>query len=599
MAVGTQSLAMCTTGENNAAIGFTAGYAVTTGGNNVFIGNSAGRGTYGLTTGDYGVYIGAAAYPSATNAARELVFGATTGNGSDTCTIQATLGLYVSNLTNGILKASSGRITNTAVTTDDLTEGKTNLYFTTARAQAAITASLPVSITAGVVSLGYSANLRLTGSQLDTVQDIQTSSSPQFTRLLNSPLGTSCVLIGTSAGAAITTAARCVAIGESALSSITSGINCVAIGVRALRYATGNNNTAVGYQAGQNITTAAQNTLLGAFAGNFITTGGFNALIGMSAGGNITSGDNNMCMGINSGYSITTSGHNTALGNYAMAGPTPLTATAGYNVAIGSYALYALGSTGNANTAIGYQSLYAATTGVANVSIGQNSSVALTTGGNNVVIGTSSMPANTAGTDNTIIGYNSGRGITNGSFNVHIGAGCQASAVNASSEIIIAGTSGTTVGKGSGTCYISSPYGLYHYSAAYCHLVSTAFNGGTATWAFYNDGTTTYNNGFQLLSGGQLIVQPFAGLYKIDITGNMLNYTNYSQINIFPTNLPGYSPAFNSPATAGFLGSVSTSVLLRPYVSSTPTSTGWTIGFPGGSQYNNWPARVVITFISL
>jgi hypothetical protein len=131
----------------------------------------------------------------------------------------------------GVLKATAGILSGSA-TTDDLTEGTTNLYYTDARSRAAVStsatgltytsasgvlsltdgyviptttqetnwgtaytnritsASLPLSISGNAISLGYSAtNLKLTSNQLDTIQDIATTSTPTFAGLnLTSPL---------------------------------------------------------------------------------------------------------------------------------------------------------------------------------------------------------------------------------------------------------------------------------------------------------------------------------------------------------------------------------------------------------------------------
>ena len=82
----------------------------------------------------------------------------------------------------GILKATSGVVSNGATTTD-LTEG-TNLYFTNARAIAAIGISgfsTPILLNAGVLSLGYTSEFKMTGSNLDLPQSIKTTATPTFT----------------------------------------------------------------------------------------------------------------------------------------------------------------------------------------------------------------------------------------------------------------------------------------------------------------------------------------------------------------------------------------------------------------------------------
>lgn len=78
------------------------------------------------------------------------------------------------------------------VSTTDIPEG-TNLYFTTARARAALSKADPVTYNSGtgVIGLGYNAtNLKLTATQLNTIQDIATTSNPVFNTIrLNTTFG--------------------------------------------------------------------------------------------------------------------------------------------------------------------------------------------------------------------------------------------------------------------------------------------------------------------------------------------------------------------------------------------------------------------------
>ena len=457
LAIGYQALNQSQTGQNNVAFGNTCGYSMLAGQNNVLMGNSAGMGATPITGGVYCCYIGAAAYPSSASPTREIVIGAMTGNGSNTCSIYAPSGLYVSNLTSGVLKAV-GSLVSTGATTSDLPEGS-QLYFTTARVQSAVSVTAPLANSGGSIQLGYTGNLKLTASTLDTIQPITTGSSPQFARVSSSSLGTQNVLEGTNAGAVVTTANSCTAIGHGALASLTSG---------------------------------SYNTALGGFAGTSITTSSYNTLLGSSTG-----------------YGITT---------------------------------------GVGNTGVGYQNL-------------QN--------------------------------------LVNGSYNIHLGHNTQTSSTSVSNEVVIGSGSTTTIGKGANSCFINSPAGLYSYSPAYCTLVSTAFSNSLVTWAFFNDGTVTYNQGFTLYNSNTLIVQPFAGLYEFTITANMLNTTNYCQVSYVVTNIGTTNLAFNSPAVASFLGCVTGCTQYRPYVSSTPTSTGIGVYLNGGNHYGPYPARMTIRFIGL
>ncbi|BDQ01942.1 MAG: hypothetical protein KatS3mg036_0496 [Ignavibacterium sp.] len=68
-----------------------------------------------------------------------------------------------------------------------------NLYFTDSRARAALTASSPISYNSstGNFSLNYNTtNLKLTSNQLDTIQNISTTSTPTFAQLTLNNAGT-------------------------------------------------------------------------------------------------------------------------------------------------------------------------------------------------------------------------------------------------------------------------------------------------------------------------------------------------------------------------------------------------------------------------
>jgi len=497
MTIGYQSLYNCT-GNNNMALGFTAGYALTTGSNNIFIGNSSGRGTYGLTTGQYSIYLGSGSSPSATNATREIVLGDTTGNGSNTATIRADLGLYVSNLTSGVLKSSTAGLITSTATTDDLTEGKTNQYFTTARARGAFTAGTGISIASGVITntapalitsiTGTTNQINVSGTgaiTLSTPQDIGTSSSVQFARILDSSINTSNTIIGTSAGARL-------------------------------------------------------------------TTGGGNILIGQSAGNNVTSGTFNMFIGLGAG-----------------GGSGTLNTLNAQNIAIGTNSMFSSTLTAARNISIGVNSFISLTTGVGNIGLGDGQNQILTTGSNNV----------------------------------YIGRNVSASAIGVNNETVISADSALATGRGTGTCFINSPNGLFSYSPAYCQLRSTAFNNGIVTWQFLNDGTTLYNNGFQLLSSNTLVVQPYAGLYEITVSGSAMGQAGlYVALDLYVNNVRGfYNIAYQSSSGInGYIVNVSGTQLSRPYVSSTPSLTGWQVNCNGGRFYSiDFPLFMTIKFISL
>ena len=328
-------------------------------------------------------------------------------------------GLTIGTLS-GILKATAGVVSGSS-TTDDLTEGKTNLYFTNARARFAISSSTGITYNnitgiitnSGVLSLTGTADQVIAsastgGITLSLPQSIATSSSPQFARLLNSSISSNCVLLGTSSGSSLTSGVDLTAVGSQALSTLSTAINCTAIGSQALLNCNANNNTAVGYKSSFFLTSGFQNTTLGSTAGYSNTTGNYNTLIGMGSGFSLSTATNNVCMGLNSGYNITTSSDNISIGSWSMGkNAAPMTLTNGRNVAIGYYSAYSLEGSPSNNISIGYQSLWNANSCSDNISIGTNSGVNISTGGGN-----------------TILGTNAGSCITTGTFNVALGAGC-------------------------------------------------------------------------------------------------------------------------------------------------------------------------------
>jgi len=149
-AIGNSALGFAT-GNFNTAVGANAGFVVTSGTTNTILGTNAGRGATPLTTGSGNVLLGAGANTSSGSSSNEIVIGFGVGAGSNTAKIYASNGLNVSNLNNGVLKATSGTITSNA-TTDDLTEGKTNLYYTDTRARGAFTAGTGIDITSGLIT---------------------------------------------------------------------------------------------------------------------------------------------------------------------------------------------------------------------------------------------------------------------------------------------------------------------------------------------------------------------------------------------------------------------------------------------------------------
>jgi hypothetical protein len=351
--------------------------------------------------------------------------------------------------------------------------------------------------------------------------------------------------------------------------------------------------------------------------------------MGMSAGFNITNGDTNFCLGLNSGYSIKSGGDNISIGAYSMAKAANfMTGPNGRNVGVGHYAAHSLSGSSANNVAIGYQSLWNATDQVSdNICIGTNSGVSIvSSGGGNIAIGGSSTSV--GGTLTNGQGLNIGLGLASnlyisanarnnigiggysnfntstGCNNISIGNFTQALSATGCNNIVLS-TNGTILvpvsAKGDNTAFIDARNGLFSYNPAYCQLRSTAFNNGIVTWEFWNDNTTLYNNGFTLLSSNTQVVQPFPGLYEVNVSGSAQAQASlFCAIDLLTNNVKYQNIAYQSaPGISTFIVNVSGSQLSRPVV-STPINSGWFVYLTGGKFFSlDFPLFMTIKFISL
>ena len=513
VAIGYQSLYNCAA-ANNVALGFTAGYSCTSGGNNVFIGDMAGRGTTPITTGGSNTYIGASAFPSSSASSGEIVIGSGIGSGSNTARIIASNGLFVSNLTSGLLKSTSGKI-GQASSSDFV---------------ASITGTLNqinVSASTGAITLSL-------------------SSSPRFAYIGSSTVGSQNVLIGDGGGGSITNGGYNVAIGQQALQS---GISCqgnVAVGYVALNQCTADSNTAVGSTSGFGVTTGYNNVFIGNSSGrgNFpLTTGAFDCYIGVGASPSASNVNREIVIGDTAGK-----GENTAM----------IRADSGLHVSNLSGGILTSTSTGKIQRSTGTD--FISNTGTNNVLLGSNPS------------------------------------ITTGSYNVHLGVNTQTSSNSVTNEIVIGSQSTTTTGRGTNTCFINAPSGFYSYIPAYCQLVATAFNDSIVTWEFWTAGSTTHNIGFSLQYSNTRIIQPFQGLYEVNISGTVYGQASlFADVKLNVINMRYYSIAYqSSSAINGWLVNVSGSQITRPH------EAGYEVSVNGARWWNSeYPLYMTIKFISL
>ncbi len=249
------------------------------------------------------------------------------------------------------------------------------------------------------------------------------------------------------------------AVGNVSLDENTTGNYNTAAGSLSLKSnTTGNNNTAIGYQALFNNTTGADNVAAGINALIFNHVGVRNVAIGSGALYSDFSGSGNVALGDSALFHYAPSGagiETVAIGSKAL-----FTCQSGtYNTAIGAKSLYS--ATGNFNTALGYETMYASTTGNDNIAIGYHALYSNTTGSSNMAIGDYALVLNTTGYESIAIGqlalsnittgssiaigYDALSGVTTGTGNIGIGVLTSTGSTGSNNTMI--GTQGGTVGS--------------------------------------------------------------------------------------------------------------------------------------------------------
>ena len=213
------------------------------------------------------------------------------------------------------------------------------------------------ALTTGVnnVAVGYNALYRGTTESDDNVAIGYSAMSGNFTTaVVNDCIAigsgalagtltadaTGTTVVGTSAGAAITSGQQNTAVGFQALQTNVDGDNNTAVGYQALQDMEADTdghgyNTAVGWIALTNLSTGTSNTVVGAHAMGSgtvtgdnntsvgtkslydVTDGNNNTAIGTDAGENVAGGDRNQCFGYAAGDTITSGSNNTCIGSQA------------------------------------------------------------------------------------------------------------------------------------------------------------------------------------------------------------------------------------------------------------------------------------------
>lgn len=285
------------------------------------------------------------------------------------------------------------------------------------------------------------------------------------------------------------------AVGANALALSTTGGSNTAIGMDACyKNTTGTANVAMGKGALYSNNIGSYNIAIGLDAfgtGTFPAAGNsgdFNVAIGTNAMTQAIASDDNVAIGNEASISHTTLLNTVVVGSGALRGDPTLTATnnatgttavgfragyiagagfnnntllgayAGYfcttgdqNVAVGTSALYGLAGTQvfNQNVAVGFQSMYNATSAQENVAIGQNSLFNAGNTTSSVAVGLDALySAGNGSTQNTAVGATAGRDISSGDNNTCLGnaAGTATSPFNVITENnrVVVGNSSVT-----------------------------------------------------------------------------------------------------------------------------------------------------------
>ena len=275
------------------------------------------------------------------------------------------------------------------------------------------TATLAISAAGAITAAGastFSSTLGVTGVLTCTAQAIF-SNGASFTTVPTSPTAGT-----TSEG-----------WGSGALANITASANRV---------------TAVGNGAGAACTTGDDSIYIGTNAGSAITTGANIIAIGsntLTAAGVATfSGQ----VAIGTDAMRYSEGQNSlAIGLSALEGSQSTAHTGQFTTAIGANSCKSLeGNTWN-NTAIGANTLTAATTGFGNTCIGKDAGKAVTTGSSNLFIGLATGDTTTTGDANILIGsgLDCTAATTTGELRIHYAGGSNTPIISADMVSGIAG----------------------------------------------------------------------------------------------------------------------------------------------------------------
>jgi len=192
-------------------------------------------------------------------------------------------------------------------------------------------------------------------------------------------------------------------------------------------------------------------------------------------------GNNNTAIGADTLTAATTASANTAVGTNAL----EANQTGFSNTGIGFDALKV--NTAGSNTAVGASALSANTSGSSSVAVGKSALAANTTGIQNVAIGASALDANTTASANTAVGEQSLTDNTTGASNTAVGKGSLANNTTANNNTavgyfaLVANTTGTdnvAVGKSALDANTTATNNTAVGSESLTNVTTSAYNVG-------------------------------------------------------------------------------------------------------------------------
>ncbi len=288
--------------------------------------------------------------------------------------------------------------------------------------------------------------------------------------------GASNVLLGHDAGLAITTGDYNINIGTEAGRSNTTIDGQVNIGWRAGKTSTNAGDVHIGYKAGEylNPLIPLSNVIIGYQAASAVGADSWGSVvIGSSAGRSITGGDKIVAIGNQAGQNHTSNSGSVYIGYQAGAN-----ANSSNAVVIGANALDALSGSWNSHCVVGEDACTATTSNNEHHAFGFQALRSQTSGQRNSAFGAESLELLTTGADNSAFGHNVGDKVT-GDQNTLIGSSAGSSGTND----LTSGDANILIGYNSAasSATVSNEVNLYNGS------VTARFQGAAAAWSFVSD----------------------------------------------------------------------------------------------------------------